>query len=140
MDPPDPLSRTSSLAFAVSVPLLAGEPLSDKFTMQLLQDSRTQELMGKVKVEVDPEVDNAFPEHWGAKAEVVTTDGNCYQSRIQDPWGERENPMSKLEADDRFRRLARPELGDETAEKLLQLIDNLEELSQVSDLTSLLYR
>jgi len=140
LDPPDPMSSTSSLAFAAAAPILIGDPLFDKITVELLRDSKTQELMAKVRVEVDPEVDNAFPEHWGARVEVVTTEGNRYQVRIPDPWGERENPMSKPEADERFRRLARPELGDETAEKVLRFIDNLEELPRVANLTALLYK
>jgi 2-methylcitrate dehydratase PrpD len=134
------LSSTSSLAFAAAAPILIGDPISDKITAELLEDSKTQELMAKVRVEIDPEVDNAFPEHWGARVEVITTDGNQYQMRILDPWGERENPISKLEEDDRFRRLTKPELGDETTERLLQLINNLEELPRVTDLTTLLFK
>jgi len=127
-----------SSPYMIAVAILTNEPVyPDKFSDKMVKDAKVQELMAKVTVGTDPEIDKVFPQKWTAVAEIVTKDGKSYQHTLDYPKGEPENPVSKEEADNKFRMLARPDLGDENVEKVINIVDNLE-AKKTSDLVSLL--
>jgi len=127
-----------SKRFGIAVAILTSEPVyPHRFTDEMVQDAKVQELIAKTNVEVDPELDKVFPETWPVIAEILTKDGKNYQCRLDFPMGEPENPVSKEGYNTKFRGLTEEELGAETAEKVISIVDNLE-TKKVSDLVSLL--
>lgn len=126
-----------SMPFGVAVAISAGDAFPERFTDEMLNNDRVREIMAKVKVDIDPDIDKVFPEQWGVKAEIAAT-GKRYSSTLSFPKGEPENSLSKEEIQSKFYRLARPSLGPNNTQKVIELVENLESVDLVSDLTRIL--
>jgi 2-methylcitrate dehydratase PrpD len=60
----------------------------------------------KVVMELDREVDAAYPARWIGKVGVTTTDGRVFTGRVDEPKGDPGNTLSRAEIEDKVRRLA----------------------------------
>jgi 2-methylcitrate dehydratase PrpD len=95
--------------------------------------------MQKIDVYADPELDKMVPDHRGARAEILMKDGTKLTSTILDPKGEPENPGSGNDIFDKFRMLAGTIFKTDRVDKLLEKIEGLEKIRDLSELTSLLF-
>lgn len=60
----------------------------------------------KVAMELDAEVDSAYPARWIGKVSVQTRDGRTLQGRVDEPKGDPGNTLSRAEIEDKMQRLA----------------------------------
>lgn len=60
----------------------------------------------KVRMELDAEVDGAYPARWIGKVTVRTRDGRVLQGRVDEPKGDPGNTLSRPELEDKAIRLA----------------------------------
>jgi len=60
----------------------------------------------KVTMELDAEVDTAYPARWIGKVSVQTRDGRTLQGRVDEPKGDPGNSLSRAELEDKMQRLA----------------------------------
>ena len=67
-----------------------------EFQQHFLDDS-TQELRQRISMELDAEVDAAYPQRWIGKVTVHTTDGRVLQGRVDEPKGDPGNTLSRPE-------------------------------------------
>ncbi|VWC86617.1 2-methylcitrate dehydratase [Burkholderia lata] len=63
-------------------------------------------LRDKVRMELDPEVDSAYPARWIGKVTVTTKDGRTLEGRVDDPKGDPGNTLSRAELEHKVRTLA----------------------------------
>jgi 2-methylcitrate dehydratase PrpD len=73
---------------------------------QVLGDAAVSGFRPKVTMELDPEVDGAYPAKWIGKVTVRTRDGRVLQGRVDDPKGDPGNTLSRRELEDKALRLA----------------------------------
>jgi 2-methylcitrate dehydratase PrpD len=73
---------------------------------QHFNDSATTALCQKVQMQLDSEVDTAYPQRWIGKVTVHTTDGRVLQGRVDEPKGDPGNTLSRDEITDKALRLA----------------------------------
>jgi len=66
----------------------------------------TQELCARVTMQLDPEVDSAYPVRWIGKVSVKTTDGRVLHGRVDEPKGDPGNTLSRPEIEEKAIRLA----------------------------------
>jgi 2-methylcitrate dehydratase PrpD len=69
-------------------------------------DPRIAAFRGKVGMELDPEVDGAYPARWIGKVTVETTDGRILRGRVDEPKGDPGNTLSRAELEGKALRLA----------------------------------
>ncbi|TSD94102.1 MmgE/PrpD family protein [Skermania sp. ID1734] len=79
-------------------------------------------LAHKVKIEVKPELDDAYPGRWVGDITVDYIDGSCDRVFVDNPIGTAENPMSQQDLDAKFRDVTVSTLGAERSETLLWAI------------------
>ena len=70
----------------------------------------------RVRMELDEEVDRAYPARWIGKVDVVTRDGRRLSGRIDEPKGDPGNTLSRPELEDKALKLARFGQGASDAE------------------------
>ena len=133
-----PISGKMSLAYSAAVAILYGKVGLDEFKAGVLNDRAVRALMQKIDVYADPELDKMVPNHRGARAEILLKDGRKLTSTVLDPKGEPENPGSGNDIYDKFRMLAGMVLKSDKVDKLLEKIDRLEKVGDISELTNLL--
>jgi len=61
---------------------------------------------GRVAMELDAEVDGAYPARWIGKVSVTTADGRVLHGRVDEPKGDPGNTLSRAEIEDKMQRLA----------------------------------
>jgi 2-methylcitrate dehydratase PrpD len=103
-----------------------------------LQSNEVSELMGKVKVKDEIELDRYFPQSWPGRVRISVSNGSSHVREIIVPKGEKENPMSGREVEEKFLSLAAPVLGDARARSVIGGVRALEEIESLDELLSLL--
>jgi 2-methylcitrate dehydratase PrpD len=69
-------------------------------------DPRIADFRTRVFMELDAEVDGAYPARWIGKVTVVTTDGRSLEGRVDEPKGDPGNTLSRDELEQKALRLA----------------------------------
>lgn len=115
-----------SLKYVVATALTHGSVRLAAFEPARLQDPATRDLMRRVEINVDPELDRAFPAQRAARVAIETRDGRretfLQPTRIGDP----EAPLSDAQLDAKVLELAGPVLGEAAARELLARLWRLE--------------
>ncbi len=72
----------------------------------VLSDTSALRFLDKVTMQLDPEVDQAYPARWIGKVSVTTADARTLNGRVDEPKGDPGNTLSRAEIDDKARALA----------------------------------
>jgi 2-methylcitrate dehydratase PrpD len=70
------------------------------------QAPATTAFRDRVQMELDPEVDTAYPARWIGKVSVTTRDGRRLDARVDEPKGDPGNTLTRPELEDKAVRLA----------------------------------
>jgi 2-methylcitrate dehydratase PrpD len=128
-----------SIPYTVSVAVIKGNVGIGDFTPEAIKDSRVLEIAQKVnpiilqeltRREVDPSI-----------VEIKTKDGKRYSMRMDNRKGTPENPMTEEEFADKFRDClvhGRKRISKQKTEKIMQLLNNLEDIDDVGKVIRLL--
>lgn len=102
----------------------------------LFRDPAVRDFAGRVRMELDAEVDAAYPARWIGKLTIQTRDGRRIEGRIDEPKGDPGNTLSRAELEDKALRLAAYRDGATEMEmrRVIEQIWNLESLAVVGDL------
>lgn len=71
------------------------------------RDADTTALRERVRMQLDDEVDSAYPRRWIGKVTVLTTDGRTLHGRVDEPKGDPGNTLSREQLAAKAQRLAR---------------------------------
>jgi 2-methylcitrate dehydratase PrpD len=92
-------------------------------------DDSTQSLRDRVTMELDAEVDAAYPQRWIGKVAVHTTDGRVLHGRVDEPKGDPGNTLSREEITAKALRLAAFSQGA-TPTEMQAAVDSLWQVAQ----------
>ncbi|MCF7540395.1 MmgE/PrpD family protein [Pseudomonas petrae] len=102
-----------------------------------LTDADVAAFREKVTMELDPEVDGAYPARWLGRVIVTTTDGRTLSAGIDEPKGDPGNTLSRPELEDKVQRLLAFS-GARTVAQGTALIQRVWQLRDAQDLTDLI--
>lgn len=99
-------------------------------------DDETKSFRDIVSMELDSEVDSAYPNRWIGKVTVITKDGKTYEGRVDEPKGDPGNTLSRVEIEDKAIRLALFSKGATESEmrKSISNLWNIEKLPKIEKL------
>jgi len=100
-----------SIAFSVAVRIVAGDVLPGRFSEEILRSPRVQSMMARIHVMPDGELDQNYPQHRPAVARLRLRNGQELTHRLDYARGEPESPLSMVEVERKFERLATPVYG-----------------------------
>jgi 2-methylcitrate dehydratase PrpD len=126
-----------NIPFSVAVALLKGNASLFQYTEDNLKDSTIIEMMNKVIVEIDSDLDKLLPDKRGARGEIILKSGEMFNSFIDIPLGEPENPLSSDQIIEKFDLLTKDVLGTKI-ENIKNIVLNLDSLSSIDELTKFL--
>jgi len=102
-----------------------------------LSDADVDAFREKVSMELDPDVDAAYPARWLGRVIVTTTDGRTLTAAIDDPKGDPGNTLSRPELEAKFQRLLAFS-GARTQEQGKAIIDKVWHLRDAQALADLI--
>jgi len=120
-----------SLKYVVATALTHGSVRFAAFEPDRLGNAATRDLMRRVDVAVDPQLDAAFPAQRAARVAIESRDGRREEflqpTRIGDP----DAPLQDAQLDAKYLELAGPVLGEAKAKELLDRLWRLEALKSL---------
>lgn len=103
----------------------------EQFTPQKMSDPKIRELIEKVSMEADPDLDR-FGQ--AGVSEIRVRQGVTYKKRVEYPKGSLLNPMTDRELQDKFRSMAEKFMTEAQIEKAIATIYEMEKLDDIGKL------
>jgi len=124
-----------SAPYCAAAALLFGSARMAAFTPERRADKQLRDLMRRVELSIDPELDAAFPRQRAARVEIETTSGERLRHFAPTRKGDPDSPLSDAEIAEKYRELAAAELGGEASERLLARLWRIDEMANLAELT-----
>lgn len=129
-----------SLPYSVANAIVRGRAFLEDYTDKALENPLVLAIARKVKPEINPDIKTAVGRP-AVVMEIRTRDGKRHAGREEYVFGHPKNPLSTQEQQEKFRycasRSLRP-LPERNIEGFLQLVDKLEDASDVTQMVKLL--
>ena len=128
-----------NLGYAAAVALLDGQVLPPQFTDERLDADDVWDLLGKVDVTFDENIENApVVERFATDLTVTLDDGTVLEKRIVQPHGGPADPVTNEDLIAKYRSLVGPLMPTSRLDAIQQAVLGLDELTDICDLASLL--
>lgn len=129
--PLTPFAAKFSLQYCVASALLRGHVKLTDFSMASISDPLIEELMPRIHVNVDAQLDDCYPKEWPARVCIKFDNDLIIRKLVNYPKGDPENPMTEEEIIKKFHQLAGSSGFQHLADKLQNWVYNLMELREV---------
>lgn len=150
VDDPQPWLRDAqygtrfSTQFNIALAILEGKPgilnlLDHEYQKNKLNDLKIRELMKKIVVIPDEELDKNYGKARSTIIEVTTKHGD-YSYRLDHPKGDPENPGSYEEMITKFKTLSRNVLNRKAQDKVIEIVLKMEEVKDINSLIEMLIK
>lgn len=134
--PSDLMMAQYSIPFCVALSAYHDPSVPANITEKKLKDEKILELMPKIRLEVDREIEE---KGWDRAARVTVDLGEKKLSKLVIHFkGTPDNPLSAAEVENKARKLCRDIIAERQLERLVISVNQLEKVSDVSELTVLL--
>jgi 2-methylcitrate dehydratase PrpD len=125
-----------SIPWGVATAIVRGQVTLDDFTETAIKSQEILKLTQKMSVKVDARL-NRPEKIEPTRVELTTKQGKVYTQEVEEPLGSLERPMSFDDCARKFRDCAK-DLGEEKIGKVIELIYNLETVTDIRKLINLL--
>lgn len=111
-----------SMPFGAAIAVLDGAAGLDQFTAEKTQSANVREVMKKVVLVKDPQIEASFPKEWPARVVIELETGECFEKFVRYPKGDPENPLTWDELAGKFRALAGAALSEHRCEEIIAAV------------------
>lgn len=137
-EPADIVLAQQSIPFTVASALVHGEYTIDQVREKYLRDSQILEVARKIKLVPDASLDEALTQNIDrARMEIKTTGGKSFSASLDNSKGSVERPLTKDEVLAKYFRLAQTKVQRSTAQAIADIVFDLENLRDVTQLAKL---
>ena len=127
-----------SLPYVIAAAIVDGKVTPEQFEPEKLKDPKIWDLLPKIEVIADAELEAVFPELKASVVEIETTDGRKLSRRVDYPKGDYRSPMSREELEVKFTSLANPIFSEHKQRTIADAIWHLEEFASTREFMGLL--
>ncbi len=127
-----------SLPYVIAAAVADGNVLPSSFSDEKLKDPRIWDLLGKIKVVADPEIDAMFPGVKRARVTITNGQGEVHTAQVDHAKGSPQNPMSDEEIISKFRANAADILSEDQQDKVIDLTWRFDEIEDLGKYMGLL--
>ncbi len=127
-----------SLPYVIAAAVADGNVLPDSFGDEKLKDPRIWDLLDKIKVVADPEIDALFPGVKRARVSITTTEGETHTAQVDHAKGSPENPLSDDEIVSKFRANVDGVMGTAQQDEVIAATWDFDEIDDLSEYMRLL--
>jgi 2-methylcitrate dehydratase PrpD len=136
-----PVSETDALfsvPFTVSAMIFGNGLSGESYSEDMLFDPEVLNLADRVKVYIDENFENAYPNRLGAKVIVNLTNGQSEEAIVENPKGAPSDPMTNDELENKFNELTSVLFGNAKAIEISSAIDHIEQYTSIDKFSRLL--
>ncbi|KAB8201001.1 hypothetical protein BDV34DRAFT_237845 [Aspergillus parasiticus] len=95
-----------NMGFVLAVTAKKGQALITDFTEEALQDASLREFQDRVRMELDEDINAAFPQKWQGKVIVTCKSGDRYEKFVEYLKGDPQSPLTRTEIETKVKALA----------------------------------
>jgi 2-methylcitrate dehydratase PrpD len=136
--PASPLAARFSIPWAVAAALVLGRTDPSAFDATALDDARIRALAERVVIRTDPDMSPRRADAPTARVMLALRGGKTLERTTTVVRGDAVSPVPRDEITAKFVSLAGPILGDATARKIVDVVEDLGTLEDVGSLTAML--
>lgn len=136
--PPDTMGAQFSIPYCAALALTADPGDPALYAGEAIDDPQRRELARRIEIVVDPQMEAAYPSHYGARVALELANGERRGSAVLDPHGMPADPCTESELLDKFSRLASRVMPRESADEIVRTVRSAERLNSVRVLGALL--
>ena len=136
-NPKTPREAKFSLPYCAMAAMEYGKVGLDQFAPAVVTDESMRELLDRVELVVDTELEAAYPAKCPAIVEVQTTGGEFFAARADSAPGDPETPMDRGQQLAKFRDLAATALAPDRIEQIIAQAAGLHMVEDMRDITHL---
>ncbi len=126
-----------SIPYVVAVCILDGALGPKQLTEKRMEDPRLLALSKKITVRMDEDLNRVYPEKTSSRVEILLKSGQRLKKQVDIPKGDPRDPMEAADLADKVRFFAGNRDRAKT-ERIIEMILNLENISDVRELTRLI--
>jgi 2-methylcitrate dehydratase len=127
-----------SLPYVIAAAAADGQVLPESFDDEKLFDPMIRELLPKIKVVADQEIDNLFPQVKRARVSIKLEDGQSFQHQTDIAKGDPADPMSDADLEAKFHANGRKIFSPDRLDKIVKATRSLEGYSEIGSYLGLL--
>ncbi|PDT72475.1 MmgE/PrpD family protein [Bradyrhizobium sp. C9] len=124
-----------SLPVCLAMALLDGDVTVSQFEKGRWREQDVMALVEKTSVKPGEALIAKLPKGRGASVEIVLTDGQSWRETVEVPEGDAQRPLSRASLERKFMNFAVPVVGKAVGESVMSLVDGIEDLRDVRELT-----
>lgn len=128
-----------SLPYSMAALLYFGRAFLEEYSEMAINNPDVLDLATRVNCIVDPKIDRRWPHEEPSEVTLRLKDGSEYTAAVDFAKGSLGNPMTEDELKDKFRILAGGVLTKKSVERIIDMVANLESLSNIRELTDVIY-
>jgi 2-methylcitrate dehydratase PrpD len=137
-DPKTVVDAQFSMPYQAAAALVRGKMGTEEFTAESIHDVQIRKLMKKVEVVLDQEFEDRYPDQYSSAVTVKMKDGKEYTAVIDNPKGDKRNPVSKKEVEEKFYSLTKGIFkNDKRISEIISCVDNIEDQKNTAKLMRL---
>ena len=136
--PPDTMGAQFSIPYCAALALTGDPGDPAMYAGAAIDDPARRELARRIDICVDPEMEAAYPRHYGARVELELANGERQSSAVLDPHGMPADPCTGTELLEKFAKLASRVKSRAAIDEIVSKVRSAEHLGSVHDLTVLL--
>src|SRR5216117_3705708 len=123
-----------SLPYITAIALIDGEITDKQFQPERFTDPKIWKFLENVKVERNEELSALYPDAVANIVHVDLADGRRLTRRVDYPTGHAKNPLKDSQVEEKFNVLVDPMLGSDSARKIIDILWELDDAKNVSEL------
>ncbi len=112
-----------NIPYVLAARMVLGKNDWDTFDKKYFANKNIIEIMKKVKMDVDPEIESLYPNQRGAIVEVDMSNGKTFRRKVNHALGEPENPLPVSVTRDKFRKAAEDFLSKKSIDRIESVLD-----------------
>ena len=128
-----------SMPYQAAAAFLFGKITVDEFNTGHIQNPEIKRLISVTDVTEDPEFERRYPDQYSSAVTITMKDGKEYTAVVDNPRGDKRNPVTHADVENKFAYLASRIYSDKSViENIKNRINDLENLKDMSDLISMI--
>jgi 2-methylcitrate dehydratase PrpD len=136
--PVDTFGAQFSIPYCCALAVMGDPGDPAMYGPQVIDDPERRELARRVEIVVDPEMEAAYPRHYGARVALELASGEVRTSAMLDPHGMPADPCTPAELLAKFERLAARTCSPAAVSRLVETVRNTAQLPGLEPLSALL--
>jgi 2-methylcitrate dehydratase PrpD len=136
--PVDTFGAQFSIPYCCALALMGDPADPASYEADAIDDPQRRELARRIEIFVDPEMEAAYPRHYGARVELELAGGVRHAGAVLDPHGMPADPCTPAELLHKFRKLASRSKPPEAIDALCETVQTMHAQANVAALSALL--